>query len=111
MRLRGFPGLFLLLAVLLFVLPSAVGYYTDWLWFRELGYEGVFVRTLNAQTAVFGGTFAAVYLFLFLNLRFARRRTAERPHVVLGTSTDGRPISLEGRQLAGLAMPISLIAA
>jgi uncharacterized membrane protein (UPF0182 family) len=111
MRLRGLPGLLLLAAILLFVLPSAVGYYTDWLWFRELGYEGVFLRTLNAQSAVFGATFAAVYLFIFLNLRLARRRTADRPRVVLGTGGDGRPIAIEGRQLAGLAVPISLVAA
>lgn len=111
MRLRGLPGLLLLTATLLFVLPSMVGYYTDWLWFRELGYEGVFLRTLNAQTAVFGGTFAAVYLFLFLNLRYARRRTADRPRVVLGTGGDGRPIALEGRQLAGLATPVSAVLA
>jgi uncharacterized protein len=111
MRLRGLPGVLLLVAVVLFVLPSAVDYYTDWLWFKELGYEGVFLRTLNAQSAVFAGTFAAVFLFLFLNLRFARRRTADRPRVVLGTGGDGRPIALEGRQLAGLAMPVSLFVA
>jgi uncharacterized membrane protein (UPF0182 family) len=111
MRVRGLSGILLLIAVLLFVLPSAASYYTDWLWFRELGYEGVFLRTLNAQTAVFAGTFVVVYLFLFLNLRFARRRTAERPRVVLGTGGDGRPIAFEGRQLASLAQPISAIAA
>jgi len=85
MRLRGLPGVLLLTAILLFVVPSAVSFYTDWLWFRELGYEGVFLRSLNAQTAVFASTFAAVYLFLFLNLRFARKRTNERPRVMLGT--------------------------
>ena len=51
MKRIGLPGLILLLFVLLLVVPSAVEYYTDWLWFRELGYEGVFLRTLNAQLA------------------------------------------------------------
>jgi uncharacterized membrane protein (UPF0182 family) len=111
MRLRGLPGVLLLTAILLFVVPSAVNFYTDWLWFRELGYEGVFLRSLNAQTGVFAATFAAVYLFLFLNLRFARKRTVERPRVVIGTGSDGRPLSVEGRQLAGLANPISIVAA
>ncbi len=111
MRLRGLPGLLLLTAILLFVIPSAVSFYTDWLWFRELGYEGVFLRSLNAQTAVFAGTFAAVYVFLFLNLRFARKRTDERPRVVLGTGADGRPVGVDGRQLASLANPISIVAA
>jgi uncharacterized membrane protein (UPF0182 family) len=111
MRLRSLPGAMLLAAIVLFVVPSAVGFYTDWLWFRELGYERVFLRTLNAQTVVFGVTFAAVFLFLYINLRFARRRTSERPHLVLGTGADGREIALEGRQLAGMAMPVSLLLA
>jgi len=108
MRLRGLPGLLLVAAVALFVVPSAVGYYTDWLWFRELGYEQIFLRTLNAQTLVFAFTFAVVYLFVYFNLRFARRRTLDRPRVVFGTGADGRPITFEGRQIAGLAMPVSL---
>lgn len=111
MRLRSLPGFLLLAVVLLFVVPSAVVYYTDWLWFRELGYEQIFLRTLNAQSAVFATTFAIVFSFLYFNLRFARRRTSDRPRVVLGTSADGRPISVEGRQLAGLAMPVSLVIA
>ena len=111
MRLRSLPGLLLLALVVLFVVPSAVVYYTDWLWFRELGYEQIFLRTLNAQSAVFAATFAIVFSFLYFNLRFARRRTSDRPRVVLGTSADGRPISVEGRQLASLAMPVSLVVA
>ena len=111
MRLRGLPGLIFLAILLLFVVPSAVAYYTDWLWFRELGYEGIFLRTLNAQTKVFGATFGIVYLFLFLNLRLARGRTADRPRVVLGMGADGRPVSLEGRQIAGLAVPVAGVGA
>jgi len=107
MRLRALPSLFLLAVVLLFVLPSAVAYYTDWLWFVEVGYQSVFLRTLNAQTVVFAATFAAVFLFLFLNLHLARR-TLNRPHIVLGVGADGRPIALEGRRLAGLALWVSI---
>src|ERR1051326_1378372 len=107
MRFRVLPSLVLVAVVLLFVLPSAVGYYTDWLWFKEVGYQGVFLRTLNAQGVVFAGTFAAVFGFLYLNLRVARR-TLNRPHIVLGTGADGRPISLEGRRLSGLALWASL---
>ncbi len=108
MKLRGLSGLLLIAAVLLFVIPSVDQYYTDWLWFRELGYQGVFLRTLDAQSIVFTGTFLSVLLFLFLNLQFARRRTSTRPEIVLGTRAGGRPIVMEGRQFAGLAAPVSI---
>jgi uncharacterized membrane protein (UPF0182 family) len=111
MRPRGFPGLLILTAVVLFVLPSAIRYYTDWLWFQEVGYAGVFLRSLNAQASVFSVTFALVYLFLYFNLRIARRRTANRPRIVLGTGGDGQPIAVDGRQVAGLAMPIAVVVA
>src|SRR5262245_58238767 len=101
MKLRGLPGLVVLAVVLLFVVPSAVTYYTDWLWFRELRYEGIFLRTLNAQSAVFLSTFAAVFFFIYGNLIFARRRATDRPHIVLGAHASGRPIALEGRRVAG----------
>ena len=106
----GLPSLLLLGAVLLFIVPSSVTYYTDWLWFRELGYEGIFVRTLNTQLTVFTATFTAVFLFLFFNLRVARR-TITRPHVVMGTGPDGRAIAVETGQIAGLALPASVLVA
>ena len=110
MKLRGLPGLILLAVVLLLVLPSAIGYYTDWLWFGEVGYQAVFLRTINAQALVFAATFTAIFLFLYLNLRIARR-TLNRPQIVLTTGPDNRPISLEGRRLSGLALWVSLILA
>jgi len=98
------PGLLAL--ALLFVVPSAAQYYTDWLWFRELGYERVFLRTLNAQGSVFVATFAAVFVFLFINLSIARR-AVRRPQIVVGTGHDGRPISLQTGQLIGWVIPAS----
>jgi uncharacterized membrane protein (UPF0182 family) len=111
MRLRSLPGLLIVAAFLLFIVPTAAGFYTDWLWFREIGYEGVFLRSLNAQGLVFALTFGIVFVFLYVNLRFARRRTSERRRVVLGRGADGQEISLEGPQIAGLAMPVSIIVA
>jgi uncharacterized membrane protein (UPF0182 family) len=110
MRVRGLPGLIFLGIVLLFVVPSAVEFYTDWLWFREVGYDAVFLRKINAQAITFAIAFAAVFAFLYLNLRIARRRL-NRPHIVLGTGADGRAITVEGRQISGLAMPAALAVA
>ncbi len=109
MRL-SLPGFLVIIAVLVFGFPSAVRFSTDWLWFQELGYSGVFLRTINAQLITFGLTFAAVFVFLFLNLRIARR-SITRPQIVLGTSVDGRTIAIEGRRLAALALPVALVLA
>jgi hypothetical protein len=110
MKRPGLPSLLLLGAILLFVVPSSVTYYTDWLWFSELGYEGVFLRTLNTQLIVFTATFAAVFLFLFFNLR-AARGAITRPHVIMGTDSEGRAIAIETGQIAGLALPVSVLIA
>jgi uncharacterized membrane protein (UPF0182 family) len=108
MTLRGLPGLILIAGVLLFGIPSATVYYTDWLWFKELGYQGVFLRTLNAQGLVFISTFVIAFLFLFLNLTVARKALS-RPRFVLGTTEDGRPIVLESHTLVNLLLPAALV--
>jgi hypothetical protein len=108
--MRRFPGLLLAAVVLLLVVPSSVRYYTDWLWFRELGYEGIFLRTLNAQLTVFTATFTVVFLFLYFNLRLARG-TITRPHIMFGTAADGRAIALETGPLAKLALPAAVVVA
>ena len=110
MRLRRLTWLLLAAVVLLLAVPSATGFYTDWLWFKELGYEGVFLRTLNAQTLVFAASFVIVFVFLYLNLRLARG-TGNRPHIVLGRDQAGRPITVESQSFARLAVPAALVLA
>lgn len=111
MRPRGLTGLLVLAGVLLFVLPSATTYYTDWLWFQEIGYAGVFVRTLNAQTTVFAATFTLVFLFLYANLKLAGRRSSGRPKVVIGRGADGQPISVDVARAADTARPVAAVIA
>ena len=107
MRIR-LPGILVIVVGLLFVVPSAVGYYTDWLWFRELGYDSVFLRSINAQFTVFVATFLAVFLFIYLNIRLAGRAFV-RPHIVLGRGVDGQQISVDSRRLTRLALWVSLM--
>ena len=91
-RRRWLIVLALIALGVLFVVPSAAIYYTDWLWYRELGYEQVFLRGLNAQSAVLAATFVSVFTFLFLNFRIAQG-ALRRPHIVVGTTQDGRPLT------------------
>ena len=108
--MRRLPALVLFGAILLFVIPSSVKYYTDWLWFKELGYEGIFLRSLNAQLMVFAATFAAVFVVLFVNLHLARR-TMRGSRITLGTGVNGRPIALDAGPVSSLATPTAAAAA
>jgi uncharacterized membrane protein (UPF0182 family) len=110
MRGRGLTSLIILLVALLLAVPSAAVFYTDWLWFKEVGFEGVFVRRLNAQALVFGIAFVSVFLVLFFNLRFARRALS-RPQIVLGTGIDGRSIAIDSGRISGLSMTVAIVVA
>ena len=44
MRSRSLTGLFVFAVILLFAIPSISIYYTDWLWFNDLGYTQADVR-------------------------------------------------------------------
>jgi len=110
MTLRGLPGFILVAAVLLLAVPSAAALYTDWLWFQELGYQAVFLRTYKAQSLLFLATFTVAFVFLYANLRIARRALS-RPQFILGTTEDGRPIVVESKSLAGLLLPVAVLVA
>ncbi|HJS74946.1 MAG TPA: UPF0182 family protein, partial [Vicinamibacteria bacterium] len=62
-RLPVSPGILgLLLALLLiFALPALVRFYVDWLWFGEVGYQSVFLRTLTARAALSTAVFAVSF--------------------------------------------------
>ncbi len=68
------------LVFLVFVLSSViVNFYTDWLWFLELGFEGMFLTAFWAKiaTALIAGTL--VFLLLYLNILLFRRLTNNEP--------------------------------
>ena len=71
MRLR--PAALVVIGVVLLAGLEAVPFYTDWLWFAEVGYVPVFLKTaaLRGSLLVVAGLVA--YLFLSLNLRAAVR--------------------------------------
>jgi uncharacterized membrane protein (UPF0182 family) len=107
MRSRGFTWLIVLVTALLLLVPSAAVFYTDWLWFKEVGYDSLFLRRINAQGLVFIVVFTAVFVVLSFNLRYARR-ALNRPQIVLGTSLDGRSIAIDSGRLTGLGMLVTM---
>lgn len=62
-----------LLAVLLVVWPTAARWYTDWLWFVELGYPRVFWVPVLSRAGLFAFVAAVVWAVLYFNLRAAVR--------------------------------------
>jgi uncharacterized membrane protein (UPF0182 family) len=70
--MRGLGGIvvFAIVALLLFF-RQAVDLYTDWLWFLEVGYAGVFSKILLAKTLVGVAAGGLLGLLLYLNLKVA----------------------------------------
>ncbi len=95
---------FALAALLFFGLPSLVSLYTDWLWFDETGYRGIFTTTLATRVVLGLITFAVTFGWLLLNLRLALA-SLRFAGPILWTGQQGVQIELPGkRQLARLAM-------
>jgi uncharacterized membrane protein (UPF0182 family) len=114
-RLRAPFVLFALALLLLVLFPAGSALVTDWWWFQEIGYEVVFIRTLQTQVVLF---IAGAVLFggmLFLNLRLAQRGlvpdpvllqlapSAPRLNVTAGVRRLSLPISLGLGVIAGFA--------
>ena len=54
-------------------LGQAVPLYTDWLWFKEVGFTQVFTTRLALNGWLFLGLGGVVFAFLFVNLSVAAR--------------------------------------
>ena len=67
------------IAVLLLALvPFLAGRLADWLWYRETGFERVFLTKIVAQWALGIPTALVAFAFLYGNARFARRGDPSR---------------------------------
>jgi uncharacterized membrane protein (UPF0182 family) len=69
----------LVVLIVLFLLGgSFVRAYTDWLWFGQVQYSGVFLTMLTTKLWLGGAAAAILFLLLWINLRVARRS----PHIL-----------------------------
>jgi uncharacterized protein len=86
--------LILLLFFLVFGIPGFVEFYTEWLWFQEVGYQQVFLRSLAARSTVTIGVGLVVFAILGGNLRFALR--VLRPWRFTFTTVQGpQPVTMD----------------
>src|SRR5690349_11516746 len=110
--------LLVLIASALLFLPSAVEFYTDWLWFGEVGFQRVYARTLATQSTLWVGAFAVAFGLLSLDLRVAFRVLTRREIVVV-TPEGPRAIVVDPTRLrplvtlaaAGAAILVASVAA
>ena len=68
--------LLVVLVVVLGVVAQVIPFYTDWLWFGEVGYANVFWSILSLRGGLFTVVALGVLVFLWANLTFAARTAA-----------------------------------
>jgi uncharacterized protein len=107
----------LLVVLVLTVVPGAIRFYTDWLWFQEVGFERILLRSLLARAVLGGVAFAVVFGVLLLNLRIALRTL--RPRDLVVETPDGpRVVSIDPLRIrplvytvaGGIALVVALFA-
>ncbi len=86
-------ALILAVLALVLVLPRFATFYTDWLWFVEVGHEQVLLRTLSAEAISGVLTALAAFAVIWLNLRLALRGLRPREFVI-ATAQGQQVISL-----------------
>src|SRR5688572_4744859 len=91
-RAVGF-AVFVLLAL---AMPQLVRYYTDWLWFSEVGFPQVFSTVLRSQSLLFAGAVLASVAWFALNVRIAVATMGERRPTFV--TREGIEVQLPGRE-------------
>src|SRR3954471_24052172 len=109
--MRRNPLAFGLIGLILFFFlagPSLVSFYTDWLWYGDVGYQFVYTTTLKAQGLLFTIVFAIAAVWLAGNLRTALASIGDgRPLLI---TRQGVEVPLPGRrQLQTLASGVALV--
>jgi uncharacterized membrane protein (UPF0182 family) len=80
MRTRA--PILIFLVILVLAVPAGVEFYTDWLWFVEVGYEQVFLRSLTVQGLVTAGVGLLALALIGGNALLAMRSLRPRPFLV-----------------------------
>ena len=95
--------LILVAAAILLGLPAFAEFYTEWLWFREVGYEQVFIRSLTARSIITAIVTFVAFAWLAGNLVLALR--ALRPWQFTVVTHEGpRPITMDPTRFRPLVL-------
>jgi uncharacterized protein len=98
--------------LLLVLLPGLMGFYTDWLWFKEVGYENVFLTVLRMKfyLGLIGGLLAG--LLLWFNFKLALRLSSASSRQVRYLNVNNERVSLPdfGSMIERWVFPASMLA-
>jgi len=102
--------IFVALIAVTTVVPGLAEFYTDWLWFNEVGFEQVFLRSLTARSTVTAVTWFVVFLVLWANLTVVFRTLRPR-HFTIATAAGPQVISMDPGRYRPLVMLAAAAAA
>jgi uncharacterized membrane protein (UPF0182 family) len=100
-------GIIALVFVALIVVPWLATFFTDWLWFKEVGFQTVFATSLMWRIGLFviGGAFA--FAFFYGNVRIARGAGSGFP-VLFVNRGDGVNVDVS-RLFTKLFFPVAIV--
>ena len=107
------PARLVFLLVLLsafMVVPSALDLLTEWLWFSEVEYTGIFMRTLGTRLTLGAVVFVLAFAGLALNFRVALRRFRQ-PYTLFPGNGEIQAVVLTPQQLLRLATAVAALMA
>src|SRR4030067_1791138 len=94
--------------VLFFILPKLIGFFTDWLWFGEVGYTKVFTTRLITQLLLGASAATVGFFFIYVNLQIAVRATKDKAINAALFEKISVPPNL-GIYFKNLILPVSLL--
>ena len=92
------------------VVPSAVDLLTEWFWFDEVGYTGIFIRSLTARATMGAVVFLVAFGAVAFNLRTALRRVTQ-PYMLFPGGGDIQPVVLDQSQMQRLGTGVAAVVA
>jgi uncharacterized membrane protein (UPF0182 family) len=95
--------------LLIGIIPTLVGFITDWMWFREIGFQAVYRTELLTKGVLFVVGAVVAYFVIILNARHATHGLSTAP-VLWRMSPELPPVDI-GRSLSRLVLPIAVVVA
>lgn len=69
-----------LIFILIFAIPSIINFSTDWLWFKEIGFENIFTTILGTRLSLFLIPMILSFILLYINYKTAFSSSEQYQH-------------------------------